>query len=481
MISLGLHTLLPEALLALLILGLVALEAIFTPRRRPGSIGWVALLGTLLALAVALARWDAGASGEFGSGGAILADDWSTFFDILFLTQAALVTLLSMAPGPGQGVDNGEGHVLVLTATLGMMVAVGTPDLILLLLGLGLAAMSGQILAGLWDSAASREAATRYSQHGGLAAGFCLFGVSLVYGVTGSSDLGELGQILISCAAPTGPAPAGLVLLLTGMSFWALAVPGHWWALHTIQGVPVQIGVLLAVVATAPVAAGARLLVLGFSPLQEQWSPLVWAIAALTMVLGSLLAMNERDLKRLLAAIAIAQIGGAFMGMATATREGLAAVAFHLTAYSIAVLGLGALMRMCHVQTGQATDIGDWAGLGRRRPVLGLALALFLLTLAGLPPTGGFTARLLLFHAGVQSGLGGLVMVALFSHILMVYVCVKMLVIAFAKPTATRTPVVLISSPAAAVAALAACVLLGLGLYPEPLAALCRLAASSLV
>jgi len=470
MTSLGLHAMLPEALLAVLILGLVGLEAMFTPRRRSGNTGWVALLGVLLVLAVALARWDTGASGEPGLVGAIPTDDWATFFDILFLTQAALVTLLSMAPGSSQGSAGGERHVLVLAATLGMMVAVGAADLMLLVLGLGLAAMSGQILAGLWDSTASREAGTRYSQHSALTAGLSLMGVGLVYGATGSSDLGELSQVLLAGATPTGSAPAGLVLLVIGMSFWALAVPGHWWAVHTIPGVPVQIGVLLVVVATAPVAAGARLLVLGFFALQGQWAPLIWAIAALTMALGGLLALNERDLRRLLGAIAITQIGTAFMGVATATREGLAATALHLTVYSIAVLGLGAAMRMCRVQTGQSSSIDDWAGLGRRHPVLGLAVALSLLTLAWLPPTGGFAARLLLYHAGAQSGLVGLVMVALFSQILI-----------FARPDATTTPTVAVSSPAAAVAALTAGVLLGLGLYPEPLAALCRLAARSLL
>lgn len=481
MISLGLQSAAPEAMLALLVLGLVALEAVFTPRRRPGSSGWVALLGTLLTLAVALARWGSDAAGGSALGDAFLADDWSTFFDILFLTQAALVILLGMAPSPNQAPEGGERHVLILTATLGMMVAVGSPDLILLVLGVGLAAVSGQVLAGLWDPASNRREATRYSQHGALAAGFCLFGVGLVYAATGSSHLGELSQVLLSGAATTGPAPAGLVLLLVGMSFWALAVPGHWWALRTIQGAPVRTGVLLAVIATAPVAAGARLLTLGFSALQEQWSPLVWAMASLTMVLGSLLAINERDLKRLLAAMAIAQIGTALMGVAAATREGLAATAFHLTAYSIAVMGIGAVMRLCRVQTGGATDIGDWAGLGRRHPIVALALSLFLLTLAGLPPTGGFVARLLLLQADAQSGLGGLAIVASLSQIILAYVCVKVLVMAFANPTATRTPVVLISSPAAAVAALASCVLLGLGLYPEPLAALCRIAASSLI
>jgi len=478
MISIGLQAVLPEAILALLILGLVLLEAVFTPRHQPESSGWVALLGVLLALAVALARWDSGASGELGN--AVLANHWSMLFDILFLTQAALVTLLGMAPGPGRGFEGGERHVLVLAATLGMMVAVGAADLILLLLGLGLAAMSGQVLAGLSSSAASQRAAARHSLHGALAAGFCLFGVGLVYGATGSSDLGELSQALLSSAAPTGPAPAGLVLILVGMSYWALAAPGHWWALAAIQETPIHIGVLLVVMATAPLAAGARMLMLGFSALQDQWSTLVWMAAALTMALGGLLAVNERDLKRMLAAVSIAQIGGALMGMATGTREGLAATALQLAALPIAMLGLGAAMRMCRVQTGQAIDIGDWAGLGRRRPLLGMAVALFLLTLAGLPPTAGFAARIMLIQAGAQSGMGGLVAVALLGQIPVVYVCVKVLAGAFAGPAPAAKLDILISPPAAAVAALAACVLLGLGLQPEPLAGLCRLAARSL-
>jgi len=461
----------PELVLAGLILGLLLLEAVFWPRRPSNHLGYLSLCGSLLALTVSLIEWGRGLSGT-ALYGMIVLDAYSTFFDVLFLSGTALCLLLSLQYLPPRGLHRGEYYPLLLMATLGMMLMAGAADLIVVFLGLELTFLALYLLAGMeWRSAPANEAGLKFFLLGALASGFFLYGMSLIYGEVGSTRLEALVNHLQSAESEQwGLLLPGMALLVVGFAFKMAAVPFHMWAPDVQQGVPAPVAAFLGL---GPRAAGfaalARLFLYGLGELEGTWAPLLWALAAATMLGGNLLALNQRNLKRMLAYASIVHSGYVLVGLVAANPTGLAGALFYLAAYGLMSTGSFAVLVMCHRGNDVHTELRDFRGLGFRHPWLGLAMTVFMFGLAGLPPTAGFLGRFYLLSAAVEAGYVGLALIGALSSLLAAYVYSRVVVSMYMLPAAEEPLPVVVAPEALTVLVLTALGTLGLGLLPAAL------------
>ena len=479
MVPADVSALLPELTIAGLALAVLVLDLAAGPASRRTAMGNLVLLGVLLAVALSLARWGSGDLWIASFSGALVSDRYSRLLDIAVLTGAVGVVLLSLGGrGEGRGDDAGAYYSLVLTSVLGMMVVVGGDDLPVLCLGLALAFLPIQVLAGWGGAAAGREAALRLGQFSGLA--WCLFvlGTALVWAAAGTVDYGELAQVLAE-GAETGAILAGLTMVLAAVALLAGTAPFHLPAIDVHQGVVPSAAALLTGCAAPSALAGAgRLLTYVYAPVAPSWTPGVAVAAAVSAGAGALLASAQPRLRRLVAALVCAHGGCVLLGLASGTGDGLAAALLLLCVQGVAVLGLAGLMQTAGL--GPSAGLRGLAGLARRHPPLALVLACCTLALAGLPPTAGFAGRLLAYRAAVVAGLGWALAIVMISQLVGAWATVRLLAATVASVQGDPPRVHLSPAPAA-VMALAAAALVGLGLYPEPLAQACRRAALSLM
>jgi len=458
----------PELALAALIVVVLCLEVVCWPRRATNSVGYLTLCGSLAALTVSLMEWDQTLIIQ-AFYGMILLDAYTTFCDILVLACTIFTLLLSLHHSPGEKPDRGrEYYLLLLLAALGMMFVVCAADLLVVFLGLELMSLALYALVGsAWRSTDSGKTGLKYFLVGVFASGFSLCGMALIYGAAGSTNLQTLGVYLLdSDLREHSLLFPGMALLLVGFGCKVAVVPFHMWTPDLHQKTPAPVTAFLS---TAPKVAGfavlARIFLYGFESLTDDWRPLLWGLAVLGMVGGNLLALNQRDPKRMLAYSSIAHTGYVLVGLVAANPEGVAGALFHLCAYTLTSMGSFAVLVVCQRKEGR-TEIRDYSGLGFRHPLLGMALALLLLSLAGLPPTAGFVGRFYLFSAAVEAGFTGLAAIGVLSGAMSAYCCFKMVASMYMRRTDPEPPAVAMAPEALAVVLLAVLGTLGLGLAP---------------
>jgi NADH-quinone oxidoreductase subunit N len=418
-------SLLPELLLLLLALSILGLDLIL-PERMRASLGWLTALGTAGILVLALAG--GGAAG--GAAPATLrVDSLAFFFRALFLLGAVAVALMSIdSEGVGR---RGEYYALMLFSTLGMCLMASASDLIMLALAVELATLPLYVLAGfLKRDSRSTEAGLKYFLFGATASAVMWYGFSLIYGFTGQTDLSAAAAVLRT-ANPPAVLTAALPVL-AGLAFKVAAVPFHFWAPDVYEGAPTPVAAFLS---TAVKAAGfavlLRLLFAVFPPASaSDWGALVSVMAAVTMTLGNLLAMVQKNLKRLLAYSSIAHAGYALIGLATLTPDGLGATAFYLLAYLLANLAAFTVVVWISKAAG-SDDLTALAGLSRRNPGAALALLAALLSLAGMPPFAGFAGKAFLFASAVEARLAWLAAVGAANSVLALYYYLIVLKVVF--------------------------------------------------
>ncbi len=389
----------PEIVLSLgglfvLVLGAVA------PRRRPV----LAASGVALA-AAAWALWHAPVPPStdvfFGM---VLCDRFSLAFRWFTLGVLALSALLIAGSREVHEQVHGEYLALVLFAGVGMMLMAEANHLLIAYVAMELVSLSSYAMVGLTQDARSAEASLKYLLFGALASGVMLFGMSLVYGLTGSLAFADIQQ---SVAALSGPMAktllAAVALVLTGLAFKISMVPFHMWTPDAYEGAPVPVTAFLSV---GPKAAGLALLLRlteVMAPIWPSLAPLLMGLAIATMTLGNLVALAQRNVKRLLAYSTIAQVGYLLIGFVVQTRQGLEALLFYLVAYLFMNMGAFAAVVAVVRDTG-SESIEAFRGLSQRSPALAALTTLFLLSLAGIPPLAGFLGKFLLFGAAVESG-----------------------------------------------------------------------------
>ena len=396
--------LLPELLLTA---GALVVLLVMSWRHRSAAdsrlAGWLSLLALAASGAGLGYLWASGAA-PAGPPAMIALDSFRYVSGALILICAAATVLLSLRYLEREQLLAPEYYVLILLATVGLLLMPGAQDLMVFFLGLETMSVSVYVLAG-YDrrSPQSAEAALKYFLIGAFASAFLLYGIALIYGATGTTNLPGIGARLGS--APLSlMASLGLGFLLIGLGFKVAAVPFHMWTPDVYEGSPTPVtGFMAAAVKAAGFAALARILVESFPAATMHWRPIVLVLAIATMVLGNLVALSQRSLKRMLAYSSIAHAGYLLMGLAAASTAGVQGILVYLIVYVL--MNVGAFLVIIAVaRVNGSEDISAFRGLGSKAPIAALALTIFLFSLTGIPPFAGFAGKYLLFAAVVRQG-----------------------------------------------------------------------------
>ncbi|HEX5949167.1 MAG TPA: NADH-quinone oxidoreductase subunit NuoN [Actinomycetota bacterium] len=464
--DLVLTPILPELILAGVAMLILLVDAARPSRGR--SMAVVAFVGIMAAAAVVVRQWLVPAADELTVlGGMVAVDRYALFFRLVILGCAALGVLLGAHYLERTGEGRGEYYALLLFATSGMTLLAAAADLIVVFLALEVLSLSLYVLAGFsWRRLASQEASLKYFLLGAFSSAFFLYGIALAYGATGTTSLGGIAEALTGPGVSTALALAAGAFLLVGFSFKVAAVPFHMWTPDVYQGAPSPVtGFMAAGTKVAGFAALLRVTTVALGPVSWELLPALVAVSAVTMVVGSVLAIAQDDVKRMLAYSSIAHAGFVLVGVAAGNQEGVAGSMFYLVAYAAMILGAFAVVIVVS-RTGEGhTSLRSYRGLARRSPLLGALLALFLLSLAGIPPTAGFIAKVLVFEAAIRAGLEGLVVVAVLASVVAAFFYIRLIVLAYMEDEETAERVPAEAAPGIALAVTAA-VTLVLGVLP---------------
>ena len=395
----------PEAVVALS--ALIVLSIGLLAKRATSACAFVAGLGLIGAVtAVLLLPAD-----KTLFGGMLVISPLTSLFKIICLALAFFTVLLTM----GEKVPRhpGEYLALILLATVGLMLLVGSEELLMIFIGLELLGLSLYVLAAFDKTdVRSAEAGLKYFLFGSTASAFTLFGISLLYGMTGTTGLAAIAARLAT--TPIQPLLAvGIVMTLVGFAFKIAAAPFHLWAPDAYQGAPVPSAAFIASGSkVASFVVLGKIVLIGFAPAQGSagwhamaagWSPVLAALAALSIVVGNLVALAQSNVRRLLAYSAVAHAGYTLIGFVAGTRQGFSAALFYTTIYAVTLVGAFAVVGVVRRETG-GDDFSNFSGLASRSPVLAGSMAVFMLSLAGIPPLAGFFGKFYLFSTALQAG-----------------------------------------------------------------------------
>jgi NADH-quinone oxidoreductase subunit N len=389
---------------------------------------WLAFLG-IVAAAVGLAFWPRGLS-EVAFKGMLLVDGYAVFLDVIILLTAGLTILLALNYLPRAGLQRGEFYYLLLFTVSGMMLMAQAGDLLMVFLALELLSIPLYILSGFArPKPASEESALKYFLLGAFASAFLVYGIALVYGATGTTNLAGILAANASGQTQSGLLALGAGLVLVGLGFKVAVVPFHMWTPDVYDGAPSVVTAFMSVGAkTGGFAALLRVFLSAFPGLATDWVVVAAAISALTMTLGNFAAIAQSNIKRMLAYSSIAHAGYILMGLvaASSTKTDLRSFAvgaslYYLLAYALTNLGTWAVVMAVERAEGEGLKIDDYAGLGWRRPGLALAMALFMLSLTGLPPTVGLIAKIYVFRAAIDAGYVWLALIGVLTSLVSAY------------------------------------------------------------
>jgi NADH-quinone oxidoreductase subunit N len=416
--------------------------------------------------------------------GMVRIDGFGLFFSFILMIVGALSVLYSMAFLEREEADRGEFYALMLFCLAGMLVMLHTTHLIMVLIGLEVFSLALYVLTGLTRMRVrSVESSLKYFLLGAFSSGFFAYGLALLYGTTHSLDLRDI-------AAAAGSQPSrmlwlGLGLVLIALAFKIAIVPFHQWVPDVYQGAPTNVtGFMAAATKTAAFAVLLRLLIGAFGDHTEVWVPLITWLAILTMTVANLIALAQRNLKRLLAYSSIAHAGYLLIAVVCKPEDGVRAILFYLTVYGLMTVGVFAVVAAAgrgDVEGERGYNLSDWAGLGWRRPLLGFVMAFFLFSLAGLPPTGGFFGKYLIFQAAVGADRWLLAVVGVLNATVAVYYYLRVVVTMYMREPETDEQPLPVSPAAATVMLVSVVGVLYLGLAPGRLLSILRQIGSALI
>ena len=450
--------------------GALVVTALVMCRRCRPAIPW-ASAATLLA-GILLVPFAATASPR-GVTALLDVDGYALFFQTLILASALATTpftagYLETRRPPGEGLYHGEYHLLLLLATIGAAVLAAAAHFASFILGLELISVSLFALIAYPGDARSVEAGIKYLVLAGVSVAMLLFGLALVYAASGSLAFAELPERLGDASAAPSLAGIGFALVIAGLGFKLSLAPFHQWTPDVYQGAPAPVSAFIATVSKAAVfAVLLRYLVVSGALDHPAVSLVVGIVAAVSMLVGNLLALRQQRVKRILGYSSIAHLGYLLVALLAGGERATEAVAVYLTAYAITMLGAFGAVALLSAPEGEADDLHDYRGLFRRRPALATLLTLMLLSLAGVPVTAGFVGKFYLFVAGVGNGLWTLLALLVIGSALGLYYYLRV-VVAMWQPAEQPVPAVPGRGGMSALALLAV-LLLGIGIYPEPL------------
>jgi NADH-quinone oxidoreductase subunit N len=406
------------------------------PRGRKGITALLSVLG--LALTLSFTLMQIGEDVTSGFNGMVILDGFSIFVNALLLISGLLGIALAYGYVKRMGLERGEYYTLLLFSVTGMMLMAQAADLIIVFLALELLSIPLYVLAAFArPRVESEEAGLKYFLLGAFATGFVVYGTALVFGATGSTNL----VTVVQRAAPGSPnlllLSIGAALILVGFGFKVAAVPFHMWTPDVYQGAPSAVTAFMSSGAKiAGFAALLRVFATAFPSIAPDMTDILWVVAALTMVLGNVIAIAQSNIKRLLAYSSIAHAGYILMafvpyGNPDVAPVSIAAGLFYLVAYAVTNFGAWGVVIALEKSEGRGLEIGDYAGLARKHPVLAAAMTVFMLSLIGLPPTLGLVGKIYLFRAVIDGGFYGLAIIGVLTSLISAYYYLRVVVVMY--------------------------------------------------
>jgi NADH-quinone oxidoreductase subunit N len=461
---------LPELILTLTGILVMMAEPCLAPATSRKPLGWIAIAGTVAALASSWYQIQFGTIHAFS--GTIQVDAFSVLFHFI-IGAVVLVTLLgSLDYFQGHATHAGEYYALLCFGSVGMMLMTCSVELLMVFIGLEISSISTYIMCGFRKGQATgSESSIKYFLLGSFATAFFLYGVALAFGATGSTNIYAIAHGLQTTATPY-LAFTALALILIGLGFKVSAAPFHVWTPDVYQGAPAPV---VGLMSTAPKAAAfavlLRITFTGFPIYQHRWSVLMWVLAALSMTIGNLGALQQRDVKRMLAYSSIAHAGYLLVAFTAFPFDGIAAACFYTATYAAMNVGAFAVITQISGYEERARTIDDFTGLGQKRPFLAALLGFFLLSLIGIPFTGGFFGKFYVFTAAIHGGNVWLAVIGLLNSGIACFYYLRLLAAVYTKPgteaSARLNQLRPISVSAAVGLALAAVATLALGILPN--------------
>src|ERR671931_438158 len=364
-------------------------------------------------------------------GGMVAADRFAVFARIVLLAVAAIGVLFGYHYFQRTGEARGEFYPILLFCTSGMTLIAASGNLILVFLALEILSLSLYVLTGLPLRMSSIEGAMKYFLLGAFSSAFFLYGIAMAYGATGTTSIPGIARALSGNASHAlGLTAAGL--LAVGFAFKVAAVPFHMWTPDVYQGAPTPVtGFMSAATKVAAFTALIRVFDTAFNPLAWDWTPFIVVLSAVTMVVGSVLAIAQTDVKRMLAYSSVAHAGFILVGVTAATQDGISASLFYLLAYAVMILGGFGVVMLVSIRGEERTSLASYAGLARQSPLLAALLTVFLLSLAGIPPTAGFVAKAGVFAAAIGAGYWPLAVIGVVASVAAAFFYLRVIVLMY--------------------------------------------------
>lgn len=429
MVNSSLYAVVPILCVVLAALAVMAAEA-FRAKDESMPLGGLGIVGLIGAAVSAVLLWNRNAT----SFGVIVADNFGLFVTLVLVIVGILTIMFSSVVVDRDGLPKGEYYALVLFAVVGMIMMATANDLLVVFIALEILSLAVYVLTGIRrDDPRGTEAAFKYFLLGAFSSAFFLYGIAFTYGLSGSTRLDRIGTYLAAQSASDNPLILVAVgLLLVGFAFKISAVPFHMWTPDAYEGAPAVVtGFMSTGVKAAAFAAFTRVFLSAFEPLSVDWAPMVWVLAAATMILGTVVGVAQSNVKRMLAYSSIAHGGYLLVGLVAANQMGKAAILFYLLAYAVTNLAAFGVIALLGSRDAPNDELRDYTGLWHARPALAALMTVCLLSLGGLPPTAGFIGKWYIFSAAVSAGYYGLAVIGVLTSVVSVFFYLRVVVMMY--------------------------------------------------
>ncbi len=446
---------------------IILLVEIFSNGKKWYAQSIIALIGIIVSGYAVSNQWNSFASG-FSE--VLVADNFALMFKLIFLLGALLTVFLSIWYFRREEIQQGEYFFLILSSVIGMMILSSANELITAFLGLEVMSLPLYVLAGFdKKKLLSNEAALKYFIMGAFASGFLVYGITFIYGATGTTNFDKISMVISSRSFGIDPLLLlGFILILIGFSFKTAFVPFHSWVPDVYTGAPTPVTAFFSI---GPKAAGFailfRLIIKAFAPIGGSIIPILWILAVLTMTVGNLIALTQRNIKRMLAYSSIAHAGYLLISLVVGNGRGASAALFYLIAYTVMTVGAFGIVILLGEKGEKDLSINGYSGLAYRYPAAAVVMSLFMFSLAGIPPTAGFIGKFYIFSSAISKGFIWLAVIGIVNSVISVYYYLRVVVVMFMKPEIQAGRVVCFPVSLMVAIILAAIGVLQIGMFPQ--------------